>query len=169
MRSIICSWTVHCMAHHVHGLYLFCLLNLILFILGQHKLKYFYHISSSLLYSKYFSFIARGKKKKKIKQLLPLLLLLKLKMAALIPIFLGIIAIVAIKAVFLGKIAFALNAITLIRKLFNKNHSSGGGTSYSAPHHHDEHPGYSYEPAQSGWSRQANDASSLAYASHITK
>ncbi|XP_072935250.1 uncharacterized protein [Epargyreus clarus] len=105
---------------------------------------------------------ARGKKKKKIKQLLPLLLLLKLKMAALIPLFLGVIAFVAIKAVFLGKIAFAMNAFTLIRKLLSKNHSSGGSISYAAPHHHDEHPGYSYEPAQ-GWSRKVNDAQSLAY------
>lgn len=114
-----------------------------------------------------FKFSARGKKKKKIKQLLPLLLLLKLKMAALIPLFLGIIAFVAIKAVFLGKIAFAMNAVTLIRKLLSKNSSSGGSSiSYAAPHHHDEHPGYSYEPAQ-GWSRKVNDAQSLAYSGQL--
>ncbi|XP_059050471.1 uncharacterized protein LOC131845423 [Achroia grisella] len=105
---------------------------------------------------------ARGKKKKKIKQLLPLLLLLKVKLAALVPIFLGIIAFVAVKAVFLGKIAFAMNAFNLIRKLLSKNHSSGSTISIT-PHHHEEHPGYNYEPAQ-GWSRQASDAQSMAYA-----
>ncbi|XP_075986855.1 uncharacterized protein LOC142983725 [Anticarsia gemmatalis] len=112
---------------------------------------------------------ARGKKKKKIKKLLPLLLLLKLKMAALIPLFLGIIAFVAVKAVFLGKIAFAMTAFNMIRKLLSKKSggSSGSTISYAAPSHHEEHPGYSYEPAGgSGWSRQASDGASLAYAGH---
>ncbi|GBP17581.1 hypothetical protein EVAR_12292_1 [Eumeta japonica] len=106
------------------------------------------------------------KKKKKIKQLLPLLILLKLKLAALVPLFLGIIAFVAVKALFLGKIAFAMSAISLIRKLLAKNQSSGWT---SSPHeHHDAHPGYSYEPAQ-GWSRKASDAQSLAYAGQLRK
>ncbi|CAG9135581.1 hypothetical protein JYU34_019209 [Plutella xylostella] len=109
----------------------------------------------------------RGKKKKQIKKLLPLLLLLKLKMAALIPLFLGIIAFVAVKAVFLGKIMFAMNAVNLIRKLLSKGGSSGGASGHSSSHH-EEHPGYSYEPAQSsGWSKRANDASSIAYAAQI--
>lgn len=115
---------------------------------------------------------ARGKKikKKKLKKLLPLLLLLKLKFAALIPLFLGIIAIVAVKAVFLGKIAFAMNAISLIRKLMAKKNGGGSSSSISwaAPQHTDEHPGYSYEPAQSqGWGRQASDGADLAYSGHL--
>ncbi|XP_022827628.1 uncharacterized protein LOC111357244 [Spodoptera litura] len=110
---------------------------------------------------------ARGKKKKKIKKLLPLLLLLKLKMAALIPLFLGIIAFVAVKAVFLGKIAFAMSAFSLIRKLLAKKGGSSGGISYAAPQHHDEHPGYSYEPASQGWSRSM-DGASMAYAGQIS-
>jgi hypothetical protein len=115
-------------------------------------------------------FPARGKKKKKIKQLLPILLLLKLKLAALIPLFLGIIAFVAAKAVLLGKIAFAMNAVSLVRKLLGKS-GGGGGSSfgsigYAPAHHHEEHPGYNYEPAQ-GWSRQAGDAQSLAYGGQL--
>ncbi|KAJ8709512.1 hypothetical protein PYW08_009516 [Mythimna loreyi] len=111
---------------------------------------------------------ARGKKKKKIKKLLPLLLLLKLKMAALIPVFLGIIAFAAIKAVFLGKIAFAMSAFSLIRKLLaKKGGSSSSSVSYAAPAHHDEHPGYSYEPASQGWSRSAKDGASMAYAGQL--
>ncbi|CAG4964228.1 unnamed protein product [Parnassius apollo] len=108
----------------------------------------------------------RGKKKKKIKQLLPLLLLLKVKLAALVPLFLGIIAFVAVKAVFLGKIAFAMNAFNLIRRLLNKNKSSDVMTYAASPQHRDEHPGYSYEPA-GGWSRKINDAQSLAYAGQL--
>ncbi|PZC78349.1 uncharacterized protein LOC110375917 [Helicoverpa armigera] len=110
---------------------------------------------------------ARGKKKKKIKKLLPLLLLLKLKMAALIPLFLGIIAFVAVKAVFLGKIAFAMSAFSLIRKLLAKKGGSSSSISYAAPAHHEEHPGYSYEPASSGWSRSATDGASMAYAGQL--
>lgn len=116
--------------------------------------------------------LARGKKKKKIKQLLPILLLLKLKLAALIPLFLGIIAFAALKAVFLGKIAFAMNAFTLIRKLLAKGgHGSGGGSiSYSSPHHHEEHQGgYNYEPAQGWSSRQGSDAASMAYSGQLRK
>ncbi|CAK1541117.1 unnamed protein product [Leptosia nina] len=111
----------------------------------------------------------RGKKKnkKKLKQLLPILLLLKLKMAALIPLFLGIIAFVAVKAVFLGKIAFAVQAVSLIRRLLSKNNSFSGSTISTAPAHTDEHPGYSYQPA-GGWSRNINDAQNLAYAGQIT-
>ncbi|XP_068625686.1 uncharacterized protein [Battus philenor] len=110
----------------------------------------------------------RGKKKKKIKQLLPLLLLLKVKLAALVPLFLGIIAFVAVKAVFLGKIAFAISAFNLIRRLLSKNNQSSGGTSYGAPHqHHDNHGGYNYEPQGGGWSRNIEDAQSLAYAGQL--
>ncbi|CAH2059512.1 unnamed protein product, partial [Iphiclides podalirius] len=109
---------------------------------------------------------ARGKKKKKIKQLLPLLLLLKVKLAALVPLFLGIIAFVAVKAVFLGKIAFAMNAFNLIRRLLNKNQSSGVISYAASPQHQEEHPGYSYEPA-GGWSRKVNDAQSLAYGGQL--
>ncbi|XP_013185066.2 uncharacterized protein LOC106130710 [Amyelois transitella] len=107
----------------------------------------------------------RGKKKK-IKKLLPLLLLLKLKLAALVPLFLGIIAFAAVKAVFLGKIAFAMNAFNLVRKLLAKGGHSSGSTISVSPHHHEEHPGYNYEPAQ-GWSRQASDGASLAYAGQM--
>lgn len=111
--------------------------------------------------------LGRGKKKKKIKKILPLLLLLKLKLAALIPLFLGIIAFAAIKAVFLGKIAFAISAFGLIRRLLSKNSSGSSGATISySPHHAEEHPGYSYEPAQ-GWSRKVNDAQSLAYSGQI--
>ncbi|VVC90300.1 unnamed protein product [Leptidea sinapis] len=111
----------------------------------------------------------RGKKKnkKKLKQLLPILLLLKLKMAALIPLFLGIIAFVAVKAVFLGKIAFAVSAVSLIRRLLAKNSGASAGANSYAPAHAEENPGYSYKPAQ-GWSRTVNDAQNMAYAGQLT-
>ncbi|XP_063629846.1 uncharacterized protein LOC134801244 [Cydia splendana] len=112
---------------------------------------------------------ARGKKKKKIKKILPLLLLLKLKLAALVPLFLGIIAFAAAKAVLLGKIAFLMQAVGLIRKLLNKggsSHSSAPSVSYGPPQHHEEHSGYNYEPAQ-GWGRKAQDAQTMAYSGQL--
>lgn len=122
-------------------------------------------MTKRVTYTHFVSFPGRGKKKKKIKQLIPLLLLLKLKLAALVPLFLGIIAFAAVKAVFLGKIMFAMNAISLIRKLLSKNSHSSSTISVS-PHHHEEHPGYNYEPASQGWGRQS-DAQSLAYGGQI--
>lgn len=95
---------------------------------------------------------------------------MKLKLAALVPIFLGIIAFVAVKAVFLGKIAFAMSAFSMIRKLLAKKGggSSSSSVSYAAPAHHEEHPGYSYEPASQGWSRSAKDGAAMAYAGQLS-
>lgn len=52
-------------------------------------------------------FSARGKKKK-LKQLIPLLAIAKLKIMALIPLFLGIIAFAAAKAVLLAKVMWTI-------------------------------------------------------------
>ncbi|KAL0277515.1 UNVERIFIED_CONTAM: hypothetical protein PYX00_004767 [Menopon gallinae] len=80
---------------------------------------------------------ARGKKKK-LKMLLPLLLLLKLKAAAIIPLALGGLALLAFKALIVSKIALVLAAVVALQKLFNKNnHSSYEVVAH--PVHHEEH------------------------------
>nr|CAD7588427.1 unnamed protein product [Timema genevievae] len=66
---------------------------------------------------------ARGKKKK-LKMLLPLLLLLKLKAAALIPLALGGLALLALKALVVGKLALVLAAIIGLQKLLGNRQSS---------------------------------------------
>ena len=53
--------------------------------------------------------------------LLPLLLLLKLKAAAIIPIALGGLALLALKALLVSKLALVLAAVLALQKLFNKN------------------------------------------------
>ncbi|KAG6460664.1 uncharacterized protein LOC115450380 [Manduca sexta] len=98
----------------------------------------------------------RGKKKKKLKKLLPILALIKLKLAALIPLFLGIIAFAVFKAYLLGKIAFIAAAFGALKKLLESKSKSSG---WSEPSH-DEHSGWENS---GGWGR-SQDAQNLAYA-----
>ncbi|KAF9819274.1 hypothetical protein SFRURICE_000265 [Spodoptera frugiperda] len=104
---------------------------------------------------------ARGKKKK-IKQLLPLLALAKLKITALIPLFLGIIAFAAAKAVLLAKISLLVAGIIALKKLLASKHHE---TSYEvvAHPHHEEH----YASSGHGWGRSIDDGQDLAYAAHV--
>ncbi|CAK9824549.1 hypothetical protein ANTRET_LOCUS2702 [Anthophora retusa] len=99
---------------------------------------------------------ARGKKKKIVKSLLPILLLLKLKAAALIPIALGALALLALKALVIGKIALIVSAIIGLQKLLGNKHQSYEVVahpvhSYGHEEHHDHH----------GWARSSG--SDLAY------
>ncbi|KAJ2940094.1 hypothetical protein O0L34_g6462 [Tuta absoluta] len=104
---------------------------------------------------------ARGKKKK-LKQLIPLLAIAKLKITALIPLFLGIIAFAAAKAVLLAKISLLVAGIIALKKLLahHKHHE----TSYEvvAHPHHEEH----YASSGHGWGRSIEDAQNLAYGAH---
>ncbi|KAL0811310.1 hypothetical protein ABMA28_009724 [Loxostege sticticalis] len=104
---------------------------------------------------------ARGKKKK-IKQLLPLFALAKLKITALIPLFLGIIAFAATKALLLAKVSLLVAGIIALKKLLASKHHE---TSYEvvAHPHHEEH----YASSGHGWGRSIDDAQNLAYAGHI--
>lgn len=104
-----------------------------------------------------FPLLGRGKKKKKLKKLLPILALLKLKFAALIPLFLGIIAFAVFKAYLLGKIAFIVAAFGALKKLLE---SKKGGSGWQEPAH-EEHGWQS----SGGWGRSqiGND---LAYSAH---
>uniref|UniRef100_A0A336N0N1 CSON007696 protein n=2 Tax=Culicoides sonorensis TaxID=179676 RepID=A0A336N0N1_CULSO len=63
---------------------------------------------------------ARGKGKKKAKLLGPLLMAVALKGAALIPLALGAIALIAGKALLIGKLALVLSAIIGLKKLLSQ-------------------------------------------------
>lgn len=91
---------------------------------------------------------SRGKKKKAAKILGPLLLALGLKAAALLPLVLGAIALIAGKALLIGKIALVLSAVIGLKKLLSQekhvtyevvahphhstSHSSSHGDAYAA-------------------------------------
>lgn len=100
---------------------------------------------------------ARGKKKKIVKSLIPILLLLKLKAAALIPIALGALALVAFKALIIGKIALIISLIIGLQKLLANKH-----TSYDVVAHPVHDYGHDVHHDHHGWARSAV-ASDLAY------
>ncbi|KAF9413349.1 hypothetical protein HW555_008390 [Spodoptera exigua] len=102
----------------------------------------------------------RGKKKK-LKQLLPILALLQLKIQSLIPLFLGIIAFAAIKGLMLAKAALLASALVLLKKLLSKSEHHESYEVVAHPHHeeHFSHGGGGH----GGWGRSSQDAQSLAY------
>ncbi|XP_065088814.1 uncharacterized protein Osi9 [Ochlerotatus camptorhynchus] len=103
---------------------------------------------------------ARGKKKKVKKLLLPLLLLFKLKAAALLPLAIGFLALIAFKALIVGKIALILSAIIGLKKLFDKKPEQ----SYEVV----AHPHYSHSTSfddHHGYARSL-DSQNLAYSAH---
>ncbi|CAB3257627.1 unnamed protein product [Arctia plantaginis] len=105
----------------------------------------------------------RGKKKK-LKQLLPILALLQLKIQSLIPLFLGIIAFAAIKGLMLAKAALVASALVLLKKLLSKGEHHESYEVVAHPHHeeHFSHGGGG-GGGHGGWGRSASDAQNLAY------
>lgn len=97
---------------------------------------------------------ARGKKKKILKSLLPILGLVKLKFAALAVVALFGIALIAKKALIISIIALILSKFLLIKKLLSKGGKSEGGSSGGLLDAFDSIGAHS-QPAQS-----------LAYAGH---
>lgn len=127
---------------------------------------------------------ARGKKKKAAKILGPLLLALGLKAAALLPLLLGAIALIAGKALLIGKIALVLSAVIGLKKLLSQekhvtyevvahphhstSHSSSHGEAYSVGSGIEAGGGYPSSGHGGGWGRSA-DAQDLAYRGQKTE
>lgn len=124
---------------------------------------------------------ARGKdpfkksKHKKGKDMMPLLLLMKMKFAALLPFILGGIALIAGKALLIGKIALVLSLIIALKKLLSHQKS----VTYeivSHPHHgssHEHHDSYGGGGAVEaghggGWARSMDAAHDMAYSGYKT-
>lgn len=106
----------------------------------------------------FFSFTARGKGKKTKKLLLPLLLLFKLKAAALLPLVLGFLALIAFKALIIGKLALLLSGIIGLKKLFESKNGSQNYEVVAHPHSSfDEHSHYG---------RSIDDSQNLAYSAY---
>uniref|UniRef100_A0A1A9W5M7 Uncharacterized protein n=1 Tax=Glossina brevipalpis TaxID=37001 RepID=A0A1A9W5M7_9MUSC len=95
---------------------------------------------------------SRGKKKEKKKYLLPLLLLFKLKLAALLPLAIGFLALLSFKALVVGKIALLLASIIGLKKLFESKKEN-----YEVV----AHPHYSHE--DHSYARALREAHDLAY------
>lgn len=125
---------------------------------------------------------SRGKKKKAAKLLGPLIMLIALKGAALLPLILGAIALIAGKALLIGKIALVLSAVIGLKKLLSQekhvtyevvahphhtsSHSTSHGDSFSAGYSGGDTSSYAGASSSSGhgWGR-SYDAQDLAYKS----
>ncbi|XP_047113195.1 uncharacterized protein LOC124789773 [Schistocerca piceifrons] len=128
----------------------------------------------------------RGKKKKAAKILLPLLLALKVKGAALVALALGAIALIAGKALLIGKIALLLAAIIGLKKLLSQQQKTVTYEIVAHPHHTSSHvSGHEYSAVgggggygggdigggyassgsggHGGWGRSLEDAHQIAY------
>lgn len=126
----------------------------------------------------------RGKKKKAQKLLGPLMAALAMKAAALVPLALGAIALLAGKALIVGKIALVLSAILGLKKLLS---GSGKHVTYevvSHPHHSSSHVsshgdsfgggyaggdvggGYAGSSGHGGGWGRSLDGQQLAYSAH---
>lgn len=114
---------------------------------------------------KWFFISARGKGKKTKKLLLPLLMLFKLKAAALLPLAIGALALISFKALIIGKLALILSAIIGLKKLFEGKHTS----SYEvvAHPHHSYSSSYGESDHHGAFRRSVSvDAQKMAYSAH---
>ncbi|XP_014475656.1 PREDICTED: uncharacterized protein LOC106744979 [Dinoponera quadriceps] len=82
---------------------------------------------------------SRGKKKKAQKILGPLMMAMALKAAALLPLALGAIAMIAGKALLVGKIALVISAIIGLKKLLGSHQKHVTYEVVSHPHHSSSH------------------------------
>lgn len=79
--------------------------------------------------------------------MVPLFLLLKFKLMALLPFILGKIALIAGKALLIGKIALVLSLIVVLQKLLSSHHEKKTVTYEVVPQPHHEHGHDSYGSA----------------------
>lgn len=90
----------------------------------------------------------RGKKKKAAKILGPLIAMIALKAAALLPLLLGAIALIAGKALLIGKLALVLSAVIGLKKLLSQEkHVTYEVVAH--PHHTSSHTSSSHGDAAS--------------------
>ncbi|XP_058793666.1 uncharacterized protein LOC131665643 [Phymastichus coffea] len=125
----------------------------------------------------------RGKKKKAAKIIGPIIMAVALKAAALLPLALGFIALIAGKALLVGKIALVISTIIGLKKLLGGQQKHVTYEVVSHPHHssshvvtHDEHGGSSDfggyggggssggHGSSGGWARSLPIAQEMAYA-----
>lgn len=103
--------------------------------------------------------------------LIPLLILAKIKAAAIVVLSLVVIAASIFKIAVLAKIAFIAKAIYILKTLLHKKHEEDHGWIHAAPQGHGwEAPSHGWEAPshgwERGWSRSKNDGNNLAYSAY---
>lgn len=91
-----------------------------------------------------------------------LALMLIFKVIASIPFILGTLALLAFKALLIGKIALVLSAIIGLKKLLDSKHHHQTYEVVAHPHHTEEHGHYAA-------ARSLKDAQELAYSGYVPK
>lgn len=127
----------------------------------------YFDFSLDFFHKVLFYIPGRGKKKK-LKQLLPILALLQLKIQSLIPLFLGIIAFAAVKGLILAKAALLASALLLLKKLLSKGEQHESYEVVAHPHHEEHYShggGGGGGGGHGGWGR-SGDAQNLAYSAY---
>lgn len=106
---------------------------------------------------------SRGKKKKAAKILGPLIAMIALKAAALLPLLLGAIALIAGKALLIGKIALVLSAVIGLKKLLSQEkHVTYEVVAH--PHHTSSHTSSSHGDAASSFAGGFSGGDAGSYA-----
>jgi Protein of unknown function (DUF1676) len=107
---------------------------------------------------------ARGKKKKAAKILGPLVAMIALKAAAMLPLLLGAIALIAGKALLIGKIALVLSAVIGLKKLLSQEkHVTYEVVAH--PHHTSSHTSSHADAGSFGGSGGFSGGDSSSYSS----
>ncbi|XP_014254111.1 uncharacterized protein LOC106669281 [Cimex lectularius] len=110
----------------------------------------------------------RAKLKKKV---LPLLMLVGAKLVTLLPLALGAVGLMALKALFVGKLAFVLAAVLAFQKFFASGSSGGGLSSFGKvqPDWNSGSSGWSssYGGGTGPYRRSMEHAHDLAYSAQI--
>lgn len=103
---------------------------------------------------------------------IPLLILAKIKAAAVVVLAIVVIAASLFKIAVLAKIAFIAKAIYVLKMLLQKKHehedygwahAAPQGHGWEAPSHGWEAPSHGWER---GWTRPKNEANNLAYSAY---
>ncbi|KAJ2940088.1 hypothetical protein O0L34_g14125 [Tuta absoluta] len=104
----------------------------------------------------------RGKKKKAAKVLGPIMMMITMKLMALMPIAIMVIALIAGKALLIGKIALVLSAIIGLKKLLSQQKHVTYEVVAHAPSHGSSHSssGHDYAAASSGYGGDSGGYSS---------
>lgn len=92
------------------------------------------------------------------------------KAAALVPLAIGGLFLLAGKAFIISKIALVLSLIIALKKLLSQKQGGGGGG--GGGHHHDMHHGWQPSGGGGGWDRRSIDdedqAQQLAYSGQVS-
>lgn len=119
-----------------------------------------------------------GRSKLSKKKFTPILMLLGAKIFAILPIVIGVVGIMALKALFIGKLAILLAGFLAAQKFLGGGGFSGAGLSKFSPDSYVPSPAAGHgagwsapasNPSSGYYKRSYQDAQNMAYAAQVTE